>query len=221
MIKSAILANEIAEVFPIDLEIHEAIASVRREDFLPKALWAHAYSLSALPISNGQWISSPLSVAKMTQYLKPNGADSVLEIGLGSGYQAFILSKLIRRVFSIERIAEIYNQTQARFRALSAYNITTKLDDGQFGWEAFAPYDRILLSACIVKIPELIISQLQDGGILVSPIDLSNGNFMDLKISKASGHKQVIARFVKRSGMLIGEVLEACDFVPIIDGVLK
>lgn len=206
--KSALMSEEIDKIFPLDTSVKEAIASVDRELFVPPALRLHAYSLGALPIQENQWISSPLTVAKMTQFLLPNGADSVLEIGCGSGYQAMVLSKIFRRVFSIERIEKILLEAQSKIRQCGTYNINTKLDDGQKGWSAYAPYDRILFSACIEHIPQAIIQQLQDGGILVAPM--------------TKGNKQFIQRFKKIGSQLdSGEILEECSFVPILDGIAR
>lgn len=207
-VKSALMSEEIAKVFPLDKSVKDAIASVNRELFVPVSLKMHAYALSALPMQEDQWISSPLTVAKMTQFLLPNGADSVLEIGCGSGYQAMVLSKIFRRVFTIERIEKILLEAQARIRKCGVYNINTKLDDGQKGWSAYAPYDRILFSACAQKIPKSLEEQLQEGGILVAPMLVNN--------------KQVIKRFRKKNGSLDqGEILEECCFVPVLDGVMR
>lgn len=207
-IKSVLMSEEIAKIFPMESCVKEAIASVERELFVPPAMRLHAYSLGALPMREDQWISSPLTVAKMTQYLMPKGADSVLELGCGSGYQAMVLAKIFRRVFSIERIEKILLEAQQRIRQCGVYNINTKCDDGQNGWGAYAPYDRILFSACARHIPQALIDQLQDGGILVAPM--------------LEGSKQVIKRFRKRGSMLdSGEVLEECCFVPVLDGVAR
>lgn len=166
-------------------------------------LKAHAYRLDALPLANSQWISSPLTVAKMTMALNFKDADSVLEIGCGSGYQAAILSKIIRRVFTIERIENLAKKAAQTFRELELFNINVKFEDGQNGWKNYAPYDRILFSAYTTQLPEILLDQLSDGGILVAPI-LHNG-------------KQFITRITK-NGTHLQKILEECLFVPIIDG---
>lgn len=198
------MADEIAKITPIDENVYKALCSVGREAFVPLGFNTYAYKLEALPMVANQWISSPLTVAKMTQALRTNGADSVLEIGCGSGYQAIILSKLIRRVFSIERIERLLVQAKERFETLKVMNIHTRFDDGQNGWREFAPYDRILLSAATPQIPQALFEQLRDGGILVAPIE-QNG-------------KQIITRFVKNKQEISAEALEKCLFVPIKDG---
>lgn len=207
-LKSHLMCDQIAEKFPLQDNVKEAISSIDRELFVPSSLKHLAYNLDALPMGADQWISSPLTVAKMTQYLIPDGGDSVLEIGCGSGYQAMVLSRLFRRVFSIERIEKLLLEAKERIKKSGISNINTKLDDGQNGWAAFAPYDRIMFSACVKKIPEPIIAQLEDDGILVAPI--------------LQDDTQVIVRFRKKNNQLgTPEVLEKCLFVPVLDGVMR
>ncbi|MBK1973516.1 protein-L-isoaspartate(D-aspartate) O-methyltransferase [Campylobacter sp. TTU-622] len=196
------MTEEIAKKIFINEELFNAFCEVPREIFSP--LKAHAYRLDALPLANSQWISSPLTVAKMTMALNFKDADSVLEIGCGSGYQAAILSRIIRRVFTIERIENLAKSASNTFRALGFSNINVRYDDGQNGWKNYAPYDRILFSAYATSIPEIILDQLSDNGILVAPI-LQNG-------------KQYITRLTKNGTSLQKEILEECLFVPVLDG---
>ncbi len=205
--KTARLAEECNAQFPLSPEIKEAIAKTDREAFVPMGFRHQAYKLDALPIGADQYISSPLTVAKMTEYLFPRGADRVLEIGCGSGYQAAVLSHLFRGVFTIERIEPLILEAKKRFRQLGINNVHTRTDDGQKGWIQYAPYDRILFSATAKTIPQKLFEQLADGGILVAPIE-KNG-------------KQVITRFLKEGDRIIEEELEDCDFVPVLDGVVK
>ena len=196
------MAEEISTKTFINEELFNAFSQVPREIFSP--LKAHAYRLDALPLTNSQWISSPLTVAKMTMALQCKNADSVLEIGCGSGYQAAILSRIIRRVFTIERIEKLAKKAADTFRELGFLNIKVRFDDGQNGWKNYAPYDRILFSAYATSIPEILLDQLSDGGILVAPI-LHNG-------------KQFITRLSKNGTNLQKEILEECCFVPVVDG---
>ena len=205
--KTARLANECDAKFKLSEEVKNAIASTNREAFVPAGFRHNAYKLDALPIGADQYISSPLTVAKMTEYLFPRGADRVLEVGCGSGYQAAVLSHLFRGVFTIERIEPLILEAKKRFRALGINNIHTRTDDGQNGWIQYAPYDRILFSATAKEIPAKLFEQLSEGGILVAPLQ--------------KGNKQVITRFIKNGGRIEEEELEDCDFVPILDGVLK
>ncbi len=199
------LAQELDAVFPLSAEVKRAIAQTQREIFVPMGFKHHAYKLDALPLSSNQWISSPLTVAKMTEALFPQGADSVLEIGCGSGYQAAVLSKLFRRVFTIERIEKLLIEAKERFERLGIKNINTRFDDGNRGWRTYAPYDRILFSASAKEPPMHLFDQLADGGILVAPIE-ENG-------------EQVITRFVKNGTKIKVQRLESCLFVPVKSGV--
>ncbi|UCN00345.1 protein-L-isoaspartate(D-aspartate) O-methyltransferase [Sulfurimonas sp. SWIR-19] len=205
--KTARLAQECSTQFPLSEEVKKAIAATNREAFVPTGFKHNAYKLDALPIGANQYISSPLTVAKMTEYLFPRGADRVLEVGCGSGYQAAVLSHLFRGVFTIERIESLILEAKKRFRELGINNVHARTDDGQNGWIQYAPYDRILFSATAKEIPKKLFEQLAEGGILVAPLQ--------------KGNKQVITRFIKNGEHIEEEELEECDFVPILDGVLK
>jgi protein-L-isoaspartate(D-aspartate) O-methyltransferase len=205
--KTARLAQECHDKFTLSNEVKNAIAKTNREAFVPTGFRHNAYKLDALPMGSAQWISSPLTVAKMTEYLEPNGADRVLEVGCGSGYQAAVLSHLFRGVFTIERIESLMLEAKSRFRELKINNIHTRTDDGQNGWIQYAPYDRILFSASAKEIPLKLFEQLRDGGVLVAPME--------------KGNKQIITRFKKNGSSIEKTELEACDFVPILDGVQK
>jgi len=202
------LVIEIEKHFPLEAHVKEAFLNVDREAFVPNEFRHLCYKLDALPLAASQWISSPLTVAKMTQYLELDGVDSVLEVGCGSGYQAAILSKICRRVFTIERIDELLKEAKARFSQLEIYNIFARFDDGQRGWKQYAPFERILFSATAKQIPERVFEQLAEGGILVAPIE------QDAK-------KHVITRFHKKNGTITSEILEPCLFVPVLDGTQK
>ncbi|HIP02644.1 MAG TPA: protein-L-isoaspartate(D-aspartate) O-methyltransferase [Campylobacterales bacterium] len=201
------LALEINKIFPLSQNVLDAISKTQREIFVPRGFKHHAYKLDALPLSANQWISSPMTVAKMSEALNAKGADSVLEIGCGSGYQAAVLSKMFRRVFTIERIEPLLNEAKECFKTLNITNIHTRFDDGNRGWKSYAPYDRILFSASAPEPPVHLFDQLKDSGILVAPID-ENG-------------KQVITRFIKNGMKIKVERLEECLFVPIKDGVQR
>ena len=205
--KTKRLAQECHQRFPLSEPVKQAIASTNREAFVPAGFKHSAYKLDALPMGASQWISSPLTVAKMSEYLQTKNADRVLEVGCGSGYQAAVLSHLFRGVFTIERIESLMLEAKSRFREMGITNIHTRTDDGQNGWIQYAPYDRILFSATANEIPKKIFDQLSDGGILVAPM--------------RKGSEQIITRFRKNGSTISKEELERCDFVPILDGVQK
>ncbi len=210
MLKRRQIERMIAQIelqFPLDDNIKKAFLSVDREVFVPQVFKHLAYQLDALPLSDNQWISSPVTVAKMSQHLEMKGVDSVLEIGCGSGYQAAILSKMCRRVFTIERIGELLRDAKRRFSELEIHNIFTRFEDGQLGWKEYAPYDRILFSATASKIPDVIFDQLAEDGILVAPVQ--------------EGTLQILTRYYKRNGKISSEAIEPCLFVPVLDGRQK
>ncbi len=198
------MADEIKKVCFISDNVYKALISSDREQFVSQGFSRHAYKLDALPMVADQWISSPLTVAKMSEALTCKGADSILEIGCGSGYQALVLSRLIRRVFTIERVERLIIEARERFKTLGIHNIHTRFDDGQNGWREYAPYDRILFSASTPKIPQKLFEQLKDGGILVAPIE--------------KGNKQIITRFIKNGDSIKIEELDECLFVPVVNG---
>lgn len=202
------LLEELLKHENLDESILKAFFEVDRSIFVPRGFKNAANSLNALPIQAEQWISSPLTVAKMTKALEPKGADSVLEIGCGSGYQAAILSKLFRRVFTIERIEKLLLEAREAFKKSGFTNINTKLDDGMYGWAEFAKFERIVFSASVDEVPQNIFEQLSpDNGVLVAPI--------------VKGNKQIITRYRKNSYMIVKEEVEECLFVAVQRGVSK
>ena len=203
-IKLKKMVDEIEKEFELDSHVRNAFLRVDREAFVPRGFRHLAYNLDALPMAASQWISSPLTVAKMTQHLELKRVDSVLEVGCGSGYQAAILSQICRRVFTIERIDTLIKEARTRFSEMEINNIFTRFDDGQRGWKEYAPYERILFSATAREIPQALFDQLAEGGILVAPVQ--------------EGPMEIITRFYKRKGRISSEAIEACRFVPVLDG---
>lgn len=202
------LVEEIEKHFALDEHVRQAFLAVDREVFVPIQFRHLSYHLDALPLAASQWISSPLTVAKMTQHLELNGIDSVLEVGCGSGYQAAILSKICRRVFTIERIDELLKEAKNHFALLEMNNIITRFDDGQRGWKQYAPFERILFSATAKEIPEVLFEQLAEGGILVAPVEEAE-------------NYHIITRYYKKNGRITSEAIEQCLFVPVLDGTQK
>ena len=156
-----------------------AMNEVEREKFIPRAMRSHAYVDIALPIGYGQTISQPYTIAIMTQALKVNKGDKILEIGTGSGYQAALLYNMGAKVFSIERHFEIFNNALKLFDKLSI-RIRCKQGDGTLGWDEYAPFDGIIVTAGSPGIPESLKQQLAVNGRMVIPV--GNKNSQTLKV---------------------------------------
>ncbi|MBU6474276.1 MAG: protein-L-isoaspartate(D-aspartate) O-methyltransferase, partial [Alphaproteobacteria bacterium] len=153
-----------------DLRVLEAMEKTPRAAFVEEPFAPSAYENSVLPIACGQTISQPYVVAYMTEALEVGPRMRVLEIGTGSGYQAAVLSPLCRKVYTVERHKPLLRQAEARFKALKLDNVVTMHGDGLKGWPQQAPFDRILLSASVPEVPQILIEQLKPGGILVGPV---------------------------------------------------
>ncbi len=183
-----------------DTRVLSAIERTPRELFLPKALHERAYEDLALPIDCGQTISQPFVVGVMTQALQVEERMLVLEIGTGSGYQSAILSRLCRRVYTIERYKRLMAQAEKRFAELSLTNITTRVGDGSKGWPEQAPIGRILVTAAAADVPPALADQLDEGGIMVVPVGEEYGNQQVLRITRTAAgfdHEELLpVRFV-------------------------
>lgn len=154
-----------------DAKVLGAIERVPREAFVPDTFKDQAYENMALPIGSGQTISQPAVVAFMTQELKIGDRMKVLEIGTGSGYQAAVLAKLCRRLYSIERHRELLLDAERKFRELRINNITAKAGDGTKGWPEQAPFDRIIVTAAATRdIPHALLDQLAPDGLMIAPM---------------------------------------------------
>jgi len=146
------------------------MATLPRHYFVPEAIQSQAYNDNALPISSGQTISQPFIVARMTDLLGLTGKEKVLEIGAGSGYQTAILASLARKVFAIERLPQLAAEAKFRLQQLGFRNVTLKTGDGTNGWDAYHPYDAILVAAGGPEVPDPLVHQLSIGGRLVVPV---------------------------------------------------
>jgi len=154
-----------------DTNVLGAIERIPREEFVPELFFDQAYEDRALPIGLGQTISQPLVVATMSQALELNDRMKVLEIGTGSGYQAAILSRLCRRVYSIERHRPLLDIAEQRFKNMQLRNVTTMVGDGMKGWPVQAPFDRIIVTAGAAgEVPRDLLFQLAIGGIMCIPV---------------------------------------------------
>jgi len=153
-----------------DARVLGAIEKIPRELFVPESFQDQAYENVALPIGSAQTISQPFVVALMTERLELTGREKVLEIGTGSGYQAAILARLARRVFTVERHRLLVREAERRFATLRLGNIVTRFGDGAKGWPEQAPFDRIIVTAAAREVPAVLLDQLAPGGILVLPV---------------------------------------------------
>lgn len=188
-----------------DNKILSAIEVIPRELFIPESFHDQSYENMALPIGNGQTISQPIIVALMTQNLNLNKRHKVLELGTGSGYQTAILSKLSRRVYSIERIKLLLLKAENIFSKLHINNIVTKVGDGNKGWIEQKPFDRIIITAATKTLSFEIINQLKNDGIIIAPM-IQNNN------------KQILKKYVKKDNKLIDYDITEVSFVPNIKG---
>ena len=153
-----------------DPQVLAAMRSVPRHCFVPKRLASKAYADTALPIGASQTISQPYVVALMTESLKLTGNHRVLEIGTGSGYQAAVLAKIVKEVYSIEIKEKLHNESTRMLKALGFTNVKTRPGDGYFGWEAAAPFDAIMITAAVNHVPPPLLEQLTEGGRLILPL---------------------------------------------------
>jgi protein-L-isoaspartate(D-aspartate) O-methyltransferase len=154
----------------LDPRILTAMHRVAREDFVETGQKVNAYLNSPLPIGYGQTISQPFIVALMTDLLEPRADDIILEIGTGSGYQAAVLSCLVRKVYSIELVPELADRAAKRLASLSYDNVEVKAGDGNLGWSEHAPFDGIIVTAAGPSVPRALIDQLAVGRRLVIPV---------------------------------------------------
>ncbi|MGE4298619.1 MAG: protein-L-isoaspartate(D-aspartate) O-methyltransferase [Desulfovibrionaceae bacterium] len=153
-----------------DPQVLAAMRAVKRHLFVQEALFDQAYADHPLPIGQGQTISQPYVVALMSELLQCKPGMRVLEIGMGSGYQAAVLATMGLEVYTVERIKEIYLETRKRLTRMKFFGIYPKLDDGTLGWPEAAPFDRIIVTAGGPEVPEPLVEQLADPGILVIPV---------------------------------------------------
>jgi protein-L-isoaspartate(D-aspartate) O-methyltransferase len=185
-----------------DPRVLAAMGQVERERFVPERLRAQAYADRPLAIGHGQTISQPYIVALMSEALSLVGSERVLEVGTGSGYQTAILAALAAEVVTVERIPELAEKTRTLLATLGIRNVTYATSDGTLGYSKEAPYDRILVAAAAPEVPQALIDQMRDPGILVIPC--------------GSRSEQVLYRVRKHDGLVDRADLISCVFVPLI-----
>lgn len=185
-----------------DEGVLDAIRSVPRHLFVGPGMEQSAYGDHALPIGEGQTISQPYMVALMTQALRLAGGERVLEIGTGSGYQTAILAKLAAQVFSVERVRALTERARETLDGLGIMNVAVMVGDGTVGWSEFAPFDRIIVTAGAPSVPESVLGQLADRGVMVVPV--GSQSMQDLKVIE------------KRDGVTTIHGYGSCVFVPLV-----
>ncbi len=170
----------------IDTGVLHAMGKVPRERFVPGPMNSHAYTDSPLAIGEDQTISQPYIVALMTEALELTGKEKTLEIGTGSGYQAAILGELSKEVYSVERIASLFEQARKVLDDLRYTNVHLKVSNGTLGWPEFSPYDAVIVTAAAPKVPDALLEQLKEEGRLVIPVGDRFSQEL-IKIKKVSG----------------------------------
>lgn len=199
MVEEQIIARGIR-----DPNVLQAMREVHRHQFVGEPLLTHAYQDKSLPIGEGQTISQPYMVARMTALLNLTGEERVLEIGTGCGYQTAILSKLCKRVYSIERIETLHHLARANLRKGRHVNVMLRCGDGLLGWEEYAPFDAIIVTAGGFA-SDSWMEQLKDNGILLLP--------------EGNGREHKLVRRVKIADGVQEEYLDDCTFVPLLKGI--
>lgn len=190
-----------------DKAVLNAVERTPRDIFVPDSFKDRAFEDRALPIDCGQTISQPYVVAKMTEALRVDDRCKVLEVGTGSGYQAAILARLARRVYTIERYRTLALEAQKRFAELRLLKIVHKIGDGSKGWPEQAPFDRIIVTAAAETRPDLLLEQLKDGGICVAPVQ--------------RGSVQTLIRYIRQGDQIIEEPMFDVRFVPLVEGAAR
>ncbi len=194
-----------------------AIVEMPRHMFVDEAMATRAYEDCALPIGEGQTISQPYVVALMTQLLLESQSvnsdlrgpvpTKVLEIGTGSGYQAAILSTLVDQVYTVERVRTLAHRCSRKFSSMGIRNISSRYTDGYDGWASEAPFDAIIVTAAMERVPQELIDQLQTGGVLIGPV------------GSRSGAQQLSVHRLRETGQLQTQQIASVRFVPFLSGV--
>ena len=185
-----------------DEKILEAFLEVPREKFVPERFYEDSYEDRPLPIGEGQTISQPYIVAEMIRVANPSADDKALEVGSGSGYAAAILSRIVKKVYGIERFESLVKESKKRLEELNYDNIIIKKGDGSKGWEEKSPFDIIIVSAAASRVPDRLLEQLAENGRMIIPI----GNQF----------RQELIYYKKENGEINKKVITYVRFVPLI-----
>lgn len=204
-IEIAELLLRLRRVGVTDQKVLAAMEAIPRDVFVPADSVGEAYAERALPIDCGQTISAPAIVGIMTAALEVSDRDRVLEIGTGSGYQAAVLAKLARRVYTVDRFRTLVSAAEQRFAALNLSNITTRVGDGMKGWPEQAPFDKMIVTAAGTTVPDGLLEQVSAGGIVVAPVGPPDA-------------VQKLVKIVRTDDGYERSVLADVRFVPLIPG---
>ena len=187
----------------------EVMRTTPRHIFVDEAMAHRAYEDTALPIGHGQTISQPYTVARMSEVLLETGVpDVVLEVGTGSGYQSAILSRLVPKVYTVERISALLQKARDAHRKLGLMNVFSKHSDGSWGWAPNAPYAAIMVTAAPEVVPPSLFEQLAIGGRMVIPVG-------------STGGEQKLKLFIRNADGIEETTLEIAKFVPLLDGAVR
>lgn len=203
--RARMVERDVEQAGVTEARVLEALRAVPRHAFADKALEFQAYGGHALPIGHGQTLSQPYIVGRMTELLELTGDETVFEAGTGSGYQASVLALLAKRVYSVERLPELARRANRVLSDLGLANVLVAAGDAYHGWERYAPFDRVIVTASCDAIPEPLLDQLADPGILVAPVAAgADGKSQELVVVRRAGGVDTRIR--------AGE----CRFVPFI-----
>ncbi len=200
VLRERLVEDKIATAGVTDTRVLDAIRDTPRHEFVPESQRPRAYLDMALPIGDSQTISSPFTVASMTEAIEPEPSDKVLEIGTGSGYQAAVLSPLVEQVYSIEIVDSLGRQAKETLEKLKYTNVQTRIGDGFLGWPEAAPFDKIIVTCSPESVPQPLIDQLREGGIIIIPV--------------GQRYQQTLFRMQKVEGKLVRQALHPTLFVP-------
>ncbi|MGM0952653.1 MAG: protein-L-isoaspartate(D-aspartate) O-methyltransferase [Pseudomonadota bacterium] len=187
-------------------QVLDVIGQVPRHIFLDEALAHRAYEDTSLPIGHGQTLSQPYIVARMTELLLAHGPEHVLELGTGSGYQTAVLAQMFPRIYSVERIRPLQDRARDRLRKLQVRNVLLKHADGGMGWPERGPFDGIIVTAAPTDVPQELLEQLAEGGVLIAPVGEEN---------------QVLVEVIRKGDRFERRELEPVRFVPLLAGVIR
>lgn len=199
-VRDQLVNDRVATAGVTNSRVLDAIRETPRHEFVPRSQRSRAYYDMALPIGDAQTISSPFIVASMTESLDPQPTDKVLEIGTGSGYQAAVLSPLVDHVYTIEIVHDLGTRAKDTLKHLGYENVSVRIGDGFLGWPGAAPFDKIIVTCSPESVPQPLVDQLAEGGLMIIPV--------------GERYQQTLYRMIKEDGKLKRQPLRPTLFVP-------